>query len=168
MNLNKLSGMQYQLDAHIIQRKGLRGRDLTLNTIYALQVEVAELANEVRFFKHWSNNRMINPVKALEEYVDGLHFFLSLGNGMGMEWDHDFSLEKIGSIRTTFASITKRLSDAWWNYHDNQIADYRTNWLFALQSYLHLGGLLGFTEEAITQAYKDKNAKNYLRQKSGY
>jgi dimeric dUTPase (all-alpha-NTP-PPase superfamily) len=52
-----LAPKQKLLDAHIIKNRGLEEQDLLLSTITALQVEMAELANEVRFFKHWSVNR---------------------------------------------------------------------------------------------------------------
>lgn len=43
---------QEELDNHIIKKKGLEGQDLFPNTVLALQVELAEFANEGRWFKH--------------------------------------------------------------------------------------------------------------------
>ncbi|MFF0831000.1 dUTP diphosphatase [Brevibacillus sp. NPDC003359] len=57
MNLQPLFEKQRQLDQYIIKKKGLEGQDLLPNKILALQVELGELANEWRGFKHWSDNQ---------------------------------------------------------------------------------------------------------------
>lgn len=57
MNLEKMLKTQKNLDNRIIKEKGLDGRDLFPNTILALNVELAEFANEGRWFKHWSNDQ---------------------------------------------------------------------------------------------------------------
>lgn len=57
ITLEQLYELQKKLDARIIKEKGLEGQDLLPNTVLALQVEIAELANEWRGFKHWSNDR---------------------------------------------------------------------------------------------------------------
>lgn len=98
MNLSKMVATQKVLHDRIIKTHGLENEDLLPNTILALMVEVGELANEWRGFKHWSKDReprtegtkqgktkdglparhivAYNPL--LEEYVDGLSFILEL------------------------------------------------------------------------------------------
>ncbi|WP_236620395.1 dUTP diphosphatase, partial [Geobacillus thermodenitrificans] len=94
--------MQRQLDAHIEKEHPRQeDEDRLSKKILALQVELGELANEARFFKYWSNDQkprtrievvtgqkmvdgVIEPIveyknPLLEEYVDGLHFLLSIG-----------------------------------------------------------------------------------------
>lgn len=73
---------QDELDKFIIENKKLniKRNELLTDTLLALQVEVSELANETRCFKHWSNKGPSDKNIILEEYVDVLHFFLSLGN----------------------------------------------------------------------------------------
>ena len=78
MELMNLFTMQRDLDAYIqknnsvienvFQKKGL-----------ALLVELAELANETRCFKFWSTKGPSEREVILEEYVDSIHFLLSLG-----------------------------------------------------------------------------------------
>src|SRR6185312_3767022 len=100
MNLIKLFETQSKLDARIVEEKSLQGRDMLPEKILALLVELGELANEWRGFKFWSNKqspaiRPSNPIEhgnpMLEEYVDCLHFILSIGlelhpKIMHMEW----------------------------------------------------------------------------------
>lgn len=57
ITLEQMYEMQKQLDAKIIKEKGLEGVDLLPNTVLALQVEIGELANEWRGFKHWSTRQ---------------------------------------------------------------------------------------------------------------
>ena len=44
----------------------------------ALLVEIGELANATRAFKYWSLKPAEERARLLDEYADGLHFFLSL------------------------------------------------------------------------------------------
>jgi dimeric dUTPase (all-alpha-NTP-PPase superfamily) len=59
---------------------------LLTQTILALQVELSEFANETRCFKHWSTKGLkdMDNEKALEEFIDALHFYLSIANQL--EW----------------------------------------------------------------------------------
>ena len=79
MNLQILFSMQRQLDERIETERGLRGERLIERKLLALLVEVGELANETRCFKFWSSKPKAADETILEEYVDGLHFILSLG-----------------------------------------------------------------------------------------
>src|SRR5206468_12486735 len=124
MNLAKLFEMQKALDERIVMEKGLEGQDLLPQKILALQVELGECANEWRGFKYWSNNRQ-QRIKAierdfvkewdeiernplLEEYVDCLHFILSIGLSIGATHDYDYSLSglwKFDTITESFISL---------------------------------------------------------------
>lgn len=186
----KLAPFQKQLDAHIIQKRGLEGQDLLLNTIFALQVEVAELANEVRFFKHWSKNqeprtyafeeldahqvREWNPV--LEEYVDSLHFLLSIGNQLGVDWKQiDVSDEGTFGISRAFGLLMLNISSMW------KAADaYKMSGSIRMkietirflmpvsELLIDIGRLLDFTAQNIESAYMEKHEENYHRQANGY
>ncbi|WP_234404988.1 dUTP diphosphatase [Paenibacillus bouchesdurhonensis] len=57
ITLEQMYEMQKQLDARIIKEKGLEGQDFLPNTVFALQVEIGELGNEWRGFKHWSTRQ---------------------------------------------------------------------------------------------------------------
>ena len=58
MNLDKLYKLQEELDNHIWNKykilEKMTKEELLDNTILALLVEVGELANATRCFKHWS------------------------------------------------------------------------------------------------------------------
>lgn len=56
-DIQPLYEMQDILDKRIIKEKGLESYDLLEEKILALQVELAECANEWRGFKYWSKNQ---------------------------------------------------------------------------------------------------------------
>ncbi|MCM3012524.1 dUTP diphosphatase [Bacillus subtilis] len=228
MNLQKMFEMQKALDERIIKEKGLEGQDLLPNLILALQVELAECANEWRGFKHWSNNqkprtnlsttvgatpenaaffrcendncgeilskedfknlfepdyeecpickvgyvnafRDKNPL--LEEYVDCLHFILSIGNRIGINNDtaiqqimrqaEERELETKIGIGKTFSHLISLVFGFYFSIDD---------WTYvrSFERFLNLGKLLGFSSEQIEAAYMDKNAVNHQRQQDGY
>ncbi|QXW81063.1 dUTP diphosphatase [Bacillus sp. LJBS17] len=186
MNLQKMFEMQRVLDERIIKEKGLEGQDLLPNLILALQVELAECANEWRGFKHWSNDRepricvidkkgqtakeyYKNPL--LEEYVDCLHFILSIGNRIGINNDtaiqqimrqaEERELETNIGIGKTFSHLISLVFGFYFSIDD---------WTYvrSFERFLNLGKLLGFSSEQIEAAYMDKNAVNHQRQQEGY
>ena len=85
--LNDLLELQGELDNFIIEQRNLKiqKKELLIDSLLALQVEVSELANATRCFKHWSNKGAEDKNVILEEYVDVLHFFLSVGNQLGFK-----------------------------------------------------------------------------------
>ncbi|MEC0392875.1 dUTP diphosphatase [Bacillus subtilis] len=185
MNLEKMFEMQKALDERIIKEKGLEGQDLLPNLILALQVELAECANEWRGFKHWSNDRepricvidkkgqtakeyYKNPL--LEEYVDCLHFILSIGNWLG--WNDTDTIddvvvqhlisEKGFDTAKTFSCL---LSIAY-GFHFSNVE--KRTYISLFTTFFELGNKLGFKWEQIEAAYMEKNAVNHQRQQEGY
>ncbi|MEW7873354.1 dUTP diphosphatase [Bacillus velezensis] len=180
MNLQKMFEMQKVLDDRIIKEKGLEGQDLLPNLILALQVELAECANEWRGFKHWSNDREprtkhpleVSPNGAfrrggnplLEEYVDCLHFILSIGNRLG--WN---DTDTINDISSKYLSVRITFNVTWlFSSLISTIAFTRENYINLFINFIALGERLGFKWKQIEAAYMDKNAVNHQRQQEGY
>lgn len=211
MKLEQLYEMQKALDARIIKDKGLEGQDLLPNTVLALQVEIGELANEWRVFKHWSNDReprrevKCHACRArgyfefgegaekepctycegtgiqerdplLEEYVDCLHFFLSIARQIDLPaeelyvWEDQaegetsvlFSdiLINVGLILGDRILVNAPTDNAKWQ---------REHLRSALFVFYALGEQrLGLTYEEIAEAYVAKNRTNHDRQANGY
>lgn len=100
-----------------------------------------------------------NPL--LEEYVDCLHFILSIGLDLGFEKQTAHSFKNGNSILGQFQSIYNELSSL---YYHRQMYNYQRT----LNLIIGLGELLGFTWQEVEQAYFDKNQINHERQESGY
>jgi len=164
MNLKGLFEIQQQLDNHIVENKSLQGEDLLDEKVLALKVELGELANELpEIYKFWSNKKN-NYEKALKEYVDGLHFVLSIGLDHGFDEDlAGLAIESIEWENVTVQFLELLRID--WEKYECGEGDYYHS---GLEMFLSLGEMLGFTWEQIEQAYLDKNKVNHERQESGY
>lgn len=165
MELKRLFEMQRELDNHIIQEHELEGKKLIGKKVAAFVVESSELANELRFFKYWSNKGPSSKEIILEEYVDGLHFLLSLGNEIGADTliEDDFKFDYVCKKNLTeeFIHIIKLAIEF------KEVNTYQ-NYRKLLNRYLSLSKILGFTQEEVVQGYFKKNAINHKRQESGY
>lgn len=205
MNLTKLFEKQAKLDEHIMQEHPeLQGQNNLDWKLLALQVELAECANEWRGFKKWSKDQeprvfvpnpkepceecdgqgyfdkhkelkdwifckncdgcgyhFYNPL--LEEYVDCLHFILSIGLELdikpSLDWD-DITTDE-SDITHQFLEITARILelDHWENTE---------SWEELFEEFYLLGKMLGFTWEQVEEAYYAKNKVNHARQANGY
>jgi dimeric dUTPase (all-alpha-NTP-PPase superfamily) len=184
MNLQKLFELQRQLDEHI-EREHPRqpGEDRLAKKILALMVELGELANCWRGFKYWSYDQkprtrievvtgqkmvdgVIEPIveyknPLLEEYVDCLHFILSIGLECG--------LEKYYKTFHPFISypddVAKQFNAVFWFANQMEHDDYYEG---LVNNFLGLGEMLGFSWQEIEEAYLQKNAVNHQRQENGY
>lgn len=173
MNLKKLFEMQTKLDVHILLEKGLVGHDLIQKKILAFQVELGELSNELpEVFKYWSNKKN-DYEKALKEYVDGLHFILSIGLVMELD-DRPNSLiytieMKPDNLVLMFQEVFSHASDLFWAcYHEEDPESEEMSFKSLLSNFIQLGEMLGFTWAQIEAAYYAKNKINHVRQAEGY
>lgn len=198
MNLEKLFEAQRVLNERIEQEHPVaEGENRLMDKCLALLVELGECANEQRTWKFWSKNK--NPVTKsirpifgtnvdgtqfqdlkecnplLEEYVDVLHFALSIGN----EIDFPSSIHKEVEPDFFFGTYSPR-----WTASDTFGYSYRSvvkfmqlptkheqvkiEYLFMLKSITALGKWLGFTSEQIENAYFEKNKINHERQDANY
>jgi dimeric dUTPase (all-alpha-NTP-PPase superfamily) len=162
MNVGELFQIQRELDQKITKKHQLQEQDLTPAKIIALQVELGELANETRCFKFWSLKEASPRNVILEEYVDGLHFVLSLGLDKRYEDRVEVTLEQ---PKATLLHSFSHAFDSISNYAKEQtLSQYQK--LF--QAIISLGQALGFTWGEIEQAYLEKNQVNHTRQEQGY
>ncbi|MEK3933933.1 dUTP diphosphatase [Sporosarcina sp. FSL W7-1349] len=161
MQLPKLFTMQRELDS-FIQNNRKPIEDVFEEKGLALLVELAELANETRCFKFWSTKGPSERAVILEEYVDSIHFLLSLGIEKGFDTLRNWPSGKVeGSLTQLFlkttASIDKFLQELTMDSYE--------------QVWIHYGAIareLGFSHEDILSAYIEKNEENFNRQRNGY
>jgi dimeric dUTPase (all-alpha-NTP-PPase superfamily) len=161
--------MQEVLDYRIEQEHPLQeGEDRVSKKLLALMTELGELANELpQTFKFWSNKKN-DYKKALGEYVDTVHFTLSIGLALDVTFDE--ILEKDISTCTT---IDKQFISAFFHASvlPNFLESRKTKVVYyeqLLVDILGLGQMLGFTWEQIEHAYLSKNKINHERQNNGY
>lgn len=161
MNLSKLFTMQHALDQYIQSTKQVT-EDVFEKKGLALIVELAELANETRCFKFWSEKGASERSVILEEYVDSIHFILSLGIEKGLQDIQEWPFENIESDLTTlFLDANKSILTF---LTDPTKAHYEKVWIM----YGSIAKKLSFSNEDVLKAYIEKNETNYERQKNGY
>jgi len=161
MNIQQLFMMQKELDDFIEQNQNIQ-QDVFQEKGLALMVELAELANETRCFKFWSTKGPSAREVILEEYVDSIHFILSLGllkNYTTIEkWP---VIEEQRHLTATFLETQGAILA----FIQQPTED---RYLAIWQCYGLLAYNLGFTFEDVVRAYIEKNQENYNRQRTGY
>ena len=100
-----------------------------------------------------------NPL--LEEYVDCLHFILSIGLELRIS---EVEIRKIS--RTDIVFVFNELFEIASKLRSSNIRTSEYEWL--VSEFVKLGEMLGFTWEQIAQAYLKKNKINHTRQSEGY
>jgi dimeric dUTPase (all-alpha-NTP-PPase superfamily) len=175
MKFKDLHEIQKLLDLSILMKCKANGKEFGEKELYkskvlALSVEVGELANETKCFKYWSEKHNQCTDKALEEYVDCLHFILSIGNYKGQQIEID--MKQIKWCYKVHKKQDIQLTDIFLILKASVLLLLRGNNEFSYESvireFLLLGMYLGFTEEQIITAYLEKNKINYQRQEEGY
>ncbi|MEF2291450.1 MULTISPECIES: dUTP diphosphatase [Virgibacillus] len=161
MNWDKLYQLQNELDTYIETNQGIKKQDVFEKKYLALLVELGELANETRCFKFWSNKPRSERETILEEYVDGVHFLLSLGITKGHYFSGNVSRNKMEDETKLFLNVYTACHQFF--QHPTSV-NYDHLW----ETYLHLGQALGFSEEDVHRAYLEKNEVNFVRQDEGY
>lgn len=120
------------------------------------------LADE--YYEFYMNG--FNPL--LEEYVDCLHFILSIGNDLNINDIETYVIKNQRNTVDAFARVYKSIVDLIINIDLNRHEGKRTEYIDMLNNFINLGEMLGFTWEEIEQAYYEKNKVNHERQANGY
>lgn len=160
MRFDRLFSLQKDLNNHIEQAHNLTG-PLLSKKILALQVEIGELANETRCFKYWSNQGPSSKDIILEEYVDCLHFILSIGLDKGYENIDFISIQPETEIIQQFLNLFIDINDF-------ITCNSKDHYITLFQDFISLGFSLNFSIEDIENGYFKKNKLNHKRQEQGY
>lgn len=184
MNLDKMLAAQNEFDQLVITSHGIEWsqKERLRNTLVALDIELSEFANEAQWFKVWKKDKQINQAKLLEEYIDALHFMLSIANQMNFEGFMSIYYDAIEELRESgfdgglngiyleLKHNLLRMTEA----DDGQVFVLKytkSEYSFKMAWYLFIAiGMIGFdfTTEQIETAYFEKMNINKERQKNGY
>lgn len=160
-DLNELAIKQEKLDKYIKDKTTLNDDKYWSDRIIALNVELNELSNEIRFFKYWSNKPQSSKEVILDEFVDCIHFALSLGNTIGAK-NLVFSMNDMKRpIQIIYFDISKKIIELNSNKDVNLFKS-------LLNNILEIAWYLGYDMNDVQNAYDIKNKVNYDRQNVGY
>ena len=110
MDLLQLFKLQKELDDRIAKEHDLQPKKLLKEKMLALLVEIGELANETRCFKHWSNKGPNEKEVILMEYVDGEDLLAFLKNHPTYFEDAEHFDKFVGQLLSALQYL-----------HDNQV-----------------------------------------------
>ena len=161
LNLSELVQLQAQLDERIHRLHQQTRKSTRSKRILALMVEIAELANETRSFKYWSVRGSNERAVLLEEFVDAVHFTLSLGLDLDQH-------ECISEVKPNNEDLSQ-LFIGWLKVCGEFEAHFDTQHYQNVLSYLpRVAHALNFSEQEILEVYHVKNQKNHQRQNEAY
>ena len=167
LNLNVLLQHQKKLDKEINKNSSTIpefNKDLINAKILAFITEIGEFANERRVFKYWSKKEPASIQRQLEEYVDSMHFLLSISNQLDYQiekWKYSVEPEQ-GS--KNIKAILKVIEYA--IIFINDVSQY--NFRMLINEFLKLSVTFEFKASDIYDAYIQKHYVNIQRQKNNY
>ena len=161
IDLSKLYQKQGELDQRIADNHHITYQTTRERRILALLVEIGEFANATRCFKYWSNKASEPQDIVLDEYVDGLHFFLSLGIDINVSKKTYHYTKKADNL-TKQVLETYRLAALFYQKQDEK------SYIKAFQAFINIVPLLKVRWSTIEKAYYKKLGENYTRQDNNY
>ena len=161
IDLSNLYQKQAELDQRIADNHNVNYKTTRPRRTLALLVEIGEFANATRCFKYWSNKSSEPQDIVLDEYVDGLHFFLSLGIDIGVSrktYNHtkhaDNLTEQVLKVYELIAQFYKKQDEK--------------SYIKAFQAFINITPLLKVRWSTVERAYFKKLGENYNRQDNNY
>lgn len=159
--IKELFKAQRGLDETIHKNHGVSYETTRSRRTLALLVEIGELANTTRCFKYWSNKGSDAKEVVLDEYADGLHFFLSLGICINSPKDEYEIVKPENDLTSQFLKIYEQIS-----IFNNDPSE--ENFETAFSSFFNLLPLLSYSWGDLEKAYYKKLGTNYVRQETNY
>ncbi len=153
MNFGKLFMLQKELNDKILSQENLNESLLASKKILALQVYIAELANETRCFEYWSENGPSEKDIILEKYLDCLYFILTIGIDKNY---CDISPE----IKPNDYCLTDQFLNLYIDINDLIISSSKDHYKTLFEDFLSLGLSLGFALDGLEESYITKNQFN--------
>ena len=161
IELEPLFIAQAKLDATIAENHHISYETTRHRRIMACLVEIGELANATRCFKYWSNKGKESDEIVLDEFADGLHFFLSLGVDIKTSKKIYGLTKREENLTDQFLLVYHRL-DEFRKKQDDR------SYIKVFQAFLNLLPLLGYKWKQLEEAYYKKLGVNYNRQETNY
>jgi dimeric dUTPase (all-alpha-NTP-PPase superfamily) len=106
--------------------------------------------------------------RLLEEYVDCLHFILSIGLELEFCDIHHLIANKESDLLYTFIDINELSVAILQHYIEGNMTALDIAYIDLFEKFVGLGEMLGFTWEQIEEEYCKKNQINHERQENGY
>lgn len=160
MDFSKIFEMQKALDKTISLHHKVKSEEIIEKRILALIVEVSEFANELASFKYWKKQKNINREHIIEEFIDGIHFFVSLSLQLN---SNNIIHAKIISddLNKQLLNVFSTITDLTINFNKEKLET-------SFSLYLGVAKLCDISNQDIETYYISKNKINYERIANNY
>ncbi|MGM9985653.1 MAG: dUTP diphosphatase [Bacillaceae bacterium] len=162
MDIIELFRMQRDLDDKIFNRCNINRKEVVKDKTLALLVEVGKIAATTRCFTYWKEQSPIEKKEMLANYVDGLHFLLSIGIDLAVD-RHFLCNQCVGASK----SEVEKFLDVYAKIVRFGQQPSITNYMDMMKNYLRLGEMLKLLPSEIEEGYMQKNQLNKEREKCG-
>ncbi|CRX37248.1 / / dUTP diphosphatase / 120248:120742 Reverse [Candidatus Hepatoplasma crinochetorum] len=162
INFKNISDQQKILDQYILKKSNFKNNQEIFNKkIIAIFVELGEFANELRFFKYWSKKEHSKKEVILDEFVDIIHFLISIANDLKYDdWDIEIK-EENKEIEILYLEIINLILVLQKKQEKKALKE-----IFV--KLLQIGIYYDFEVGEIFNSYKLKNQINFTRQDTNY
>lgn len=165
INWDKFIDAQIKLDKTIFENKLLDYQSTNLKRKLALIVELNEFINETKVFKFWSSAEP-DRKKLLTEYIDVLHFTLSLSIEYQIKLPQT---EHISVCCCCCQSDQNKMINYFLELNSEMMKLLKKeNFLNWFNKFIEIGNLFEFTASEIENAYFEKLNINHQRQQNNY
>ena len=142
MKLSELFKMQEKFVANISKIDSIHEHDIKYGEILALQVRIAELANETNCFKHCKSKNVFSKEILLKKYIDSLYIMVSIG------FHNNFMPEEITCKISTF-DLTSQFENLYVDINDFVVCSSLDHYITLFEDFISLGNSLNLTEREI-------------------
>lgn len=161
ININRILELQKQLDNNIHTKHNINPKEVFEKRRLALIVEICEMINVNRCFKFWSLKKDYDKQVLGDEFVDCLHFILSIS----LHFDLDQTEYEIKDVVYDDNELTLKV--LYLISLAGKIESKEDCKKFIIQLF-ELAFTFGFTAQDIIDFYIKKNQVNFKRQQDNY
>lgn len=161
INIDRILELQKQLDNNIHTKHNINPKEVFEKRRLALIVEICEMINVNRCFKFWSLKKDYDKQVLGDEFVDCLHFILSIS----LHFDLDQTEYEIKDVVYDDNELTLKV--LYLISLAGKIESKEDCKKFIIQLF-ELAFTFGFTAQDIIDFYIKKNQVNFKRQQDNY
>lgn len=158
MDIIGLFRMQRELDEHILEHGERNRHEAIKGKTLALLVEVGKTVTTTACLTSLESQSPSKQAETLTNYVDGLHYLLSIGIDLGV--DRHFLCSQCCQSRK---SEVEKFLDVYTKVVRFGQQPSITNYMDMMKNYLRLGDTLHFSTEEIEEAFINRNKQNILQ-----
>lgn len=161
IDIAKILELQKELDNNIHTKHNINPKDVFEKRRLALIVEICEMINVQRCFKFWSLKKEYDKKILGDEFVDCLHFILSISLNFNLD-QTEYEIEDIVYDNEELTLKVLELINIASNLKCKEDCKIFITKLFQLSF------TFGFTAQDIIDFYIKKNEVNFKRQQENY